>query len=76
MSVCPLSVVKTLMIASVPSTLVSFVVREMTTFLDMGAGMACTMPKTERATRATREMNIVIRVEFRKAVEDEREAVG
>lgn len=73
-SVWPLSVVKTLMMESVPSTLVSFVVREMATFLDMGAGMACTMPKTERATRATREMNIVIRVESGEA--DEREAVG
>ena len=65
MSVCPLSVVKTLMIASVPSTPVSFVAREMATFLAMGlgVGMACTIPKTERATRAMREKNMARRVE-------------
>ena len=58
LSVWPLSVVKTAMIASVPSTTVSFVVREMAMFLEMEAGLACTIPKTERATSAIREMNI------------------
>ena len=74
LSVWPLSVVKTDMIASVPSTAstpVSFVAREMATFLEMGAGMACTMPKTERATRAMREMNMMrIVVRFEDAVEE------